>query len=369
MPIACWCRERSVNVLLVALLAIGAGCKERTRFAHPTTEIRPDGAHIKVLLIGVDEVEIAGQRMRDGQTIVVPFSQLQVGANRLPVIAEGLRANSVAVFDVPVSTVFTLKCATQGERGTASIKLSPAPGAPEQSSPASDPSTSGSWVGCPVEGGQVMAPLDVLAGFTAAVDGGPPSRDRLRIDLRPGMWKAAVKQGSDSVSLPDSEHSLTITSASGKAWTGALSVTPPRHLMDGILDGLPGSAEGMPPGAGLAAVKVHGIWWFEGEATTLGEIDWWVHAVDHAAPRPLPSCDFDSLDLGRRRVTLAVTGVDDTYAIRDRQGREVARKTFVAKGCPGAASIKPGQTSITIRAAEPAVRAWVREQRKQHMAR
>lgn len=337
-------RLLALGILLPSLLA----CDKPS--AHAKIDVRDDGVHIQPLLDGVDEVEIAGLTARDGETIVVPFSTFDVGLNEVPISGKGLEG-VVTHVDLPATRVLDFQCGD--EKRQASIELVDAEG----KSPTPVKSL---WFGCKVVGGKVVAPVQLAAGFTLAVEGSEVVSNELLLDLRPTLWAAEPKDGVPRIPLESSEHPFTLTSASGKAWSGKLIVKDQSDTLGSVLAGLPKAIEGMPAAGTLAAIRVGDRWWFEGDATTLGQIDLWVHSVEQAEPVPMKNCTFQELGLGNAAHTLKVAGVTQTFVAIDRQGKELGRETFEPKGCPSNVTLEPGQTEITVVPSEATVRAWVK---------
>lgn len=339
--------DRRLSLALVSIVALAA-CDKPS--AHAKIDVRDDGVHIQAMIDGVDEVEIAGRTVRDDETIVVPFAEFDVGLNEVPITGKGLEG-VVTHVDLPPNRVLDLRCPKHERR--ASIGLVDAQGK-------SPTPTKLAWFGCDVVGGKVVAPFVLADGFELALDGGEVVGSELHIDLRPTLWAAKPKSGVPRIHLEDSEHALTLTSPSGKAWSGKLIVTDQSDTLSTVLAGLPKSGEGMPEAGTLALMRVADRWWFEGEAATIGQADLWVHVVEQAEPVAMKNCTFQELALGNAAHTLKVNGVAQTFVAVDRQGKELGRKQFEPKGCPDNVTLEPGQTEVTVVPSEALVREWVK---------
>jgi hypothetical protein len=333
-----------LSLVLASLLA----CDKPS--AHAKVDVLDDGVHILLMLDGVDEAEVAGQTVRDGETVVLPFEHFDVGLSEVPITGKGLEG-VVTHVDLPPQRVLDFQCGD--EERQASIELVDANGkSPSPVKPR--------WNGCKVVGGKVVAPFQLAAGFKLAVEGSEVIANDLFIDLRPTLWAAKPRNGVPRMHLGPSEHAFTLTSASGKAWSGKLIVTDQSDTLGSVIADLPKSNEGMPEAGTLAAMRVGKNWWFEGDAATLGQIDLWVHAVEQAEPVAMKNCTFRELALGNAAHTLKVNGVTQTFAAIDRQGKELGRATFEPTGCPSDVTLEPGQTEITVVPSEATVRTWVK---------
>lgn len=332
----------------LALLAGLVACDKPS--AHAKVDVRDDGVHLQLMIDGVDEVEIAGQTGRDGETIVLPFAQLDVGLTELPITGKGLEG-VVTHVDLPPSRVLDFNCGEQ--RKQASIELVDADGKP--TSPVKTV-----WYGCELVGGKLVAPLQLLDGFTLEVEGGERVGDALHIDLRPALWAAPLPREGGAIRLGDLEHGLVLTSKSGKAWTGKLIISSQADPLVSVLAGLPDAGQGMPEAGTLAAMRVADRWSFEGESKLLGQIDLWVHPIEKAEPVAMKNCTFQELSLGNVAHTLKISAVTETFVAVDRHGKELGRKAFEPTKCPTNVTIEPGQTELTVVTAEGPVREWVR---------
>lgn len=342
--------DRRLSLALSSIVAL-AGCDKPS--AHATIKVHDDGVHIQALLDGVDEVEIAGRTVRDGETIVVPFAELDVGLTEVPIIGKGLEG-AVTHVDLPPNRVLDLRCPKLERR--ASLELVDAQG----KSPTPNKLV---WFGCEVVGGKVVVPFGLADGFELAVDHGEVVDGNLHIDLRPTLWAAKPNNGVPRIHLADSEHVLSLTSPSGKVWSGKLIVKDQSDTLSTVLAGLPKSGEDMPEPGTLALMRVADRWWFEGEAATIGQADLWVHVVEQAEPVPMTNCTFQELAIGNAAHSLKVKGVAQTFVAVDRQGKELGRKQFEPKGCPDNVTLEPGQTELTVVPSEALVREWVKSLR------
>lgn len=339
--------DRRHSLALVSLIALAA-CDKPS--AHAKVDVHDDGVHIQAMIDGVDEVEIAGRTVRDGETIVVPFAELDVGLNEVPITGKGLEG-VVTHVDVAPNRVLDVQCPKQERQ--ASLELLDEQGK-------SPTPVKMVWFGCGVVGGKVVVPFRLADGFALAVDLGEIVGGELHIDLRPKLWAAKPKNGVPRIQLEESEHVLTLTSPSGKTWSGKLIVKDQSDTLSSVLAGLPKSGEGMPEAGSLALMRVADLWWYEGEAATIGEADLWVHVVEQAAAVPMKNCTFQELALGNAAHTLKVSGVAQTFVAVDRKGNELGRKQFEPKGCPDNVTLSPGQTEVTVVPSEALVREWVK---------
>jgi hypothetical protein len=336
----------------LALLTSLAGCDKPS--AHVKVDVFGDGVYLLLMLDGVDEVEILGQRAGDGETIVVPFDQLEVGMNEIAITGKGLEG-VVTHVDLPPSRLLDVTCSDK--RKQASIELLDGEGKP--TSPMKTV-----WYGCELVGGKLVAPLKLADGFTLEVEGGELIGDALHVDLRPALWAAPLPKGV-AVRLGKLEHGLVLKSKSGKAWTGKLVIDSQADPLASVLAGLPDAGQGMPEAGTLAAMRVGDRWSFEGSATTLGQIDLWVHPIEKAEPVAMKNCSFQDLGLGSAVTTLKVNAVTETFVAVDRQGKELGRKAFEPTTCPTNVTIEPGQTELTVVTSEAPVRQWVQGLRGQ----
>lgn len=322
--------------------------------AHAEIRVEDDGVHIRMLLDGIDQVEIAGRTVADEESVVVPFSELGAGLNELPITGKGLDG-VVAHVDVPPSKVLDLQCGDEKRR--ASIEIVGDDG--RQMIP--------KWEkhGCEVVGGKVVVPIALPDGFTVEVEGGELTDGTLRIDLRPSLWATPVPTDGLPRARPKqpSEHAISIKSASGKTWTGKLTIEDQSDTLGSVLAKLPEAGQGMPEPGTLAAIRVGDYWSFEGDRKTLGQIDLWVHAIERGEPVELQNCNFQELGLGNAVHSLKIIGIPQTYVAVDRQGNELGRKDFAPKGCPTSATIEPGQTELEVFVSSQLVRDWVIELR------
>jgi hypothetical protein len=339
-----------LSLALSSIVALAA-CDKPS--AHAKIDVHDDGVHILAMIDGVDEVEIAGRTVRDGETIVVPFAELDVGLTEVPIIGKGLEG-VVTHVDLPPNRVLDFRCPKLERR--ASLELVDAQG----KSPTPNKLV---WFGCDVVGGKVIVPFGLTDGFELALDQGEVVDGELHIDLRPTLWAAKPNNGVPRIHLADIELVLSLTSPSGKVWSGKLIVKDQSDTLGTVLPGASKFGEGMPEASTLAVMRVADRWWFEGEAATIGQADLWVHVVEQAEPVAMKNCTFQELALGNAAHTLKVSGIAQTFVAVDRQGNELGRKQFEPKGCPDNVTLEPGQTELTVVPSEALVREWVKSLR------
>lgn len=301
--------------MLLSLLVLACSSNPA---AYTETRLEEDGVHVRLTLIDLDSVEIAGNTLSHGEDVVLPLSLFHIGENHLPIQGEGL-VDRTLYFKLSPAQALELSCSGEGD-GSVSIR-------------AQDEAQGGGTraTGCALaDGGFVAASLDAHNGSVIELDG-KAVQGTLLLDARAGLWEhplSAFKEGAAYSSAKKYEQSISVRHADGSEWLGVVEYQDREgDLMGAFLAGLPESTQGMPPGDQVALRWELG-WYFTGEGT-LGEISRFARVVQESEPRFIRSCPY--VDRGAGRVDIDTFAVDRTIAVVDRQGKELGRAQFKAK--------------------------------------
>ncbi|MFT5584088.1 MAG: hypothetical protein ACI9VR_001673 [Cognaticolwellia sp.] len=280
--------------------------------------LKDDGVHVKVGLTNIDSVEIEGQSLADGQSMVLPVSLFHIGQNRLPILGEGLEGETLYL-ELRMDQVLELQCSGSGD-GRVRIRLQDQSGFDTLS--AND---------CAVgEGGYVTGKLGALTGSTILIDGQEVDGS-FRLDARSGLWEQPLvpfKVGKDFMSSKEYQVDIVVRHTSGSEWSGVVTYkTGSADLMGTFIQGLPESAQGMPAGDAVALRWQNG-WRFAGTGQ-LGQLARFGKVVDESEPRFIATCHYQRP--GGGPVNIKTVAVDRTVAVVDRQGAELGRRVFKAK--------------------------------------
>lgn len=283
-------------------------------WAYTETQLEADGVHVRLGLVDVDSVEIAGKSMKDGESAVFPLSLFHIGENELPIQGEGLQGKTL-YFKLSPSQALQLSCTGEGS-GHISIR-----------SEAGGVQASGCAMAA---GGYVSGNLTALNGAEILV-GGQAVKGPLLLDARSGLWEQPLvpfKEGAAYQTYETHELPILVRHPDGAEWSGVVEYQDRKgDLMAAFLEGFPESTQGMPAGQEVALRWGLG-WYYTGEGT-LGEVARFARVVEESKPRYITSCRY--VDRGAGQVKIDTVAVDRTLVVVDREGRELGRKLFRAK--------------------------------------
>lgn len=345
---------RALSLIVALGVAASAGCKKDPDVSEKT-EVKEDGVHVRLFLHDIEEVTVAGRTVKDDEPFVLPFSDFELGANRLPIEGEGLQDASLYV-EIGFSHLASVDCGSdEGRKDEAMGGLKT-----EFASLSTYGDTSWKEYACPIEGGVLRAPLKLAKGVKLEIEGGEVREGTLEIDLRPVLWSMPLEEGEgNSTTIGEGKLSRKLTLRWGdKQWVGDLAVSNSGNLLAEVLNDAPASLSGRPTSKGRrsAAYQADGFWYLAGKGTKVGDVDLFVRLVEEGTAKLLDEeCDYVSTT---GPVSLKVRAVPQTFAAFDRQGKEVARKTFEPSGCPLGTSIEPGQTIMTLVPGNNTIKAW-----------
>lgn len=291
-------------------------CQAPVPYVFSEARLKDDGVHVEVSLTNIERVEIEGQSVAHGESVVLPLSLFHVGVNELPILGEGL-VDETLYLEIRPDRALTLKC-TGSANGRVHIRE-----AGEESRDAV------SALNCAVgDGGYVTGKLTTFPGSTIMIDGqeidGP-----FRLDARSGLWEeplVAQKAGKEVRSSKEHQLPIVVRHSSGEEWAGTINfMTGGTDLMGSFIRNLPESAQGMPAGDAVALRWGTG-WRFSGSGQ-LGQLARFAKVVDESKPRSIASCNYQGAG---GAVSIKTVAVDRTVLVVDRQGSELGRKVFKA---------------------------------------
>lgn len=302
----------------MSLISVILGCASPQPYVFSEARLKEDGVHVTVDLTNIESVEIEGQSLSEGESVVLPVELFHIGVNRLPILGEGL-VDETLYLELRMNQVLKLQCSGSGN-GQVRIRAQDETGFDTLG--AND---------CAVgDGGYVTGKLATLPGSTVLIDGREVD-ESFRLDARSGLWEQPLvpfKVGKEFMSSKEHQADIVVRHTSGSEWSGVVTYkTGAADLMGTFIRGLPQSAQDMPAGDAVALRWQNG-WRFAGTGQ-LGQLARFAKVVDESEPRFITTCHYERA--GGGPVNIDTVAVDRTLAVVDRQGAEIGRRLFRAK--------------------------------------
>lgn len=327
---------------MLAILLLAA-CGDPPYVSQNSQSFADDGVHLSLTVFDIDKVTVLGQSVGHEEEFVIPWAQVQPGANRWPIEGKGLEDKWVYI-DAKVRHLLRPAC----EGGESSV--------------ATDKSTPGDLdpirlTTCPTPGGVVEVAIHREPGWQVFIDDTPVEGDTLRFDFTDDV-RAMRAQGSSVTGIVKPRtYTLKVTGASGSA-EEKVEVRPKGNLVDALVAAMPESTRGWPEGPrDLVGFRGGRDWWFEGSGATVGDTDVWLKVLRDDPPVPGKPCNFRDL-AGGGVFTRQTTWVTRTFQAVDNQGNVLGEKTLSPTGCPGNAVDGDGPMELV--PGESQVRAWAK---------
>lgn len=332
---------------IVFSLTLLGGCADP--FGHASNTVTPEGAELTVHLYDIGEATLAGQTVKDGDTILVPRDQLRLGVNQWAFeTAKGQRFGDVGltwgVQDALQPSCMGGRGTITGEAGASYI----------QALRIQD---------CPLVNGAIEVQIQPLSNAVVTVDGGTVEGNTIRMPVMHLALDQSISSGSSfGAGRIRFETTLNVDYPDGDDWEQKLDVQYDTSPAAPFLDNLPASLavlEGPVSETPTAAVfKGGGYFWSAGSANgrTLRDVDLFIAAAEEGPRFDLGRCAFRAID-GSGGFSTAVQGIPTTYVAYDRSGTEVARTELRPTGCPLNAT-QNDDGLMTVGPGDGQIRAW-----------
>jgi hypothetical protein len=332
--------------LLLSLLA----CEAPYGVAS-VSQVTPEGLQVSVILSGVSEAQLAGQTVRDGDTIQVPMSQLKVGINDFPFEGADFDQFSRLQHDLAPNEALQPQCGP--EKTWISVQ-----GEPEYSYEHKFSANH-----CGILGGEIAVPVSLHGQVKAEIEGGRVQDGVLLFPLGVKAYEQVLStQGSFGSGNVAYKSKLTLTYPDGSSWSQDLEVNSREPAVGPFFDGLPATLLPLERSASevntLAVFEAGGRYWATGMAQgkTLSQADLYVKAGKKGEEKDFKTCNFRTMQGGN--FSAKAKARSQEFIAFDAAGKEIARTTLEVGGCPGNVSLKDGETLVLV-PGQSQVQSWV----------
>lgn len=314
-------------------------------------QVTPESLEVSIVLSGVSEAQLAGQTVRDGDTIQIPVSQLKVGLNELPF--EGADFDEFSQLQHTLAPNDSLQ--PQCDKGDTWLTIR---GEPEYSYEHRFLASH-----CELVAGEIAIPVTLHGQATASVEGGRVADSVLYFPLGVLAYEEPLStQSSFGSGVVNYESKLTLDYPDGSSWSQKVKVSSRESAVDPFFDGLPETLKPLKRSASevntLAVYQSGTRFWATGMAQgkTLSQADLYVQAGERGEVKDFKTCNFRTMQGGN--ISTNAKARSQEFVAFNAAGEEIARTTLEVGGCPMDATLKDGEALILV-PGQGQVRRWV----------